>query len=716
MGTMDKIRQTSPIILAVIAVLFIGFMVISDLDLGSLSSRSDRSMAVVGTVNGEDILYTDFEKRVEQMMEQQRTQMGPDAEIDDEPIRQQVWNQLVERALLRQQAEKLGITVTDAEVRETILENPPAEWRQSFTDPKTGEFNRQGYVQLMQNPALISQLTQDPEVIANFPKNLLMFEDYIRDSRLQQKIQEAVAATVSALPNTYLQQQYKVANSSADVSYIAINTSTISDQDVQVSDSEVEKFYEKNKAYYKQKPARQIKYVAIPLQASSADSASAQKKITRLAERLRGAGSLATRDSVFDDAVSDLNGEVHDFKLVKDIDPMKYAYLSNVPDMEVVGPVRLADGVYFFRADGRRSGSSESEVVKAAHILIKFNDNKDSAKAEATRILGLVKGGEDFAKAAGQYSTDGSAQRGGDLGYFTRGEMVKPFADAAFAATPGSIVGPVESEFGYHIIKVEDKKSEELKFTEIRIAPTMSSATRNQALALANRMKMQIEEGKSFDAVAKEAKLEPALSGFFQSSTPALGSSKLSLFAFESEKGAVAEPTTIKQLGVVLAQVSDVRTEGIKPLEDMKEEIRARLIRQKKLDKIKAKAEDIQRKIAAAGSFAAAKAMDSTLAIATASVKDNGQVPGLGMESAFTSSAFRLPLNKVSEPIRGERAYFVMQVTNRTDANMAGFEAQRPDLYKAQIDRMKNSAYYIWMNSAKEHAKIEDNRMSLYRM
>ncbi len=714
MGTMDKIRQTSPIILAVVAVLFIGFMVVSDMDLGTTMSQSDRTKAVIGSVNGHKILYSEFESRVEQYMERQRNQMGPDAEIDDEPIRQQVWNQMVEEILLRQEAEKLGISITDAEVSEILLDDPPAEWRQSFTD-STGHFNREVYLQLMTDPAKVSQFTKDPQAIANFRNQILMLEDYVRESRLQQKLQNAVAATVSALPPTYLQQQYQVANSSAEVSYIAVNTASVRDQDVQVSDAEVATYYNKYKDYFKQKPSRQLKYVALPLGPSKQDTASAEKKIKTLAEALRTTADKAQRDKIFDDAVIDYNGESNDFKLVKDIDPLKYSYLSNVPEMEVVGPVRLADGMYFFRVDGRRSGSNE--VVKASHILIKFNDNKDSAKAEANRIAGLAKGGEDFAALAGKYSTDmGSAQRGGDLGYFGKGQMVKPFEEAAFAATPGTITSPVESQFGYHIIKVEDKKSEELKFTEIRITPLMSTATRNQTIALANQIKQQIEEGQPMDSVAKRSGFETSMTGFFQRTSPALGSTSLTLFAFDSDMGAVSNPMTLKRIGVVVAQLSDVRTEGIKPLEDMKEEIRARLIRQKKLDKVKAKAEEVHRKVAAAGSIEAAKALDSTLGVETITVKNNGQVPGLGMEPAFTTAAFSTPVNKLSEPIRGERAYFIMQVKNRTEANMAGFDAQRKDIYQAQLDRLKNSAYYMWMNTVKENAEIEDNRLRVYNM
>jgi peptidyl-prolyl cis-trans isomerase C len=93
------------------------------------------------------------------------------------------------------------------------------------------------------------------------------------------------------------------------------------------------------------------------------------------------------------------------------------------------------------------------EEVRARHILV---ESEDEAKAAAAR----VKGGEDFAKVAGELSKDpGSKTDGGDLGFFTKDRMVEPFAEAAFKLQPGQVSEPVKSQFGWHVIKVEDKRT-----------------------------------------------------------------------------------------------------------------------------------------------------------------------------------------------------------------------------------------------------------------
>jgi parvulin-like peptidyl-prolyl isomerase len=100
------------------------------------------------------------------------------------------------------------------------------------------------------------------------------------------------------------------------------------------------------------------------------------------------------------------------------------------------------------------------ERVHARHILVKFESGNDESRAAAEKKLaGLaaqVKAGESFALLAIEHSEGPSGQKGGDLGYFERGQMVQEFDEVAFGAEPGSIVGPVETQFGLHLIKVEE--------------------------------------------------------------------------------------------------------------------------------------------------------------------------------------------------------------------------------------------------------------------
>lgn len=146
------------------------------------------------------------------------------------------------------------------------------------------------------------------------------------------------------------------------------------------------------------------------------------------------------------------------------------------------------------------------EERRARHILVESED-------EAKKVAARVKGGEDFAKVAAEVSKDpGSGKEGGDLGYFTRDRMVKEFADAAFAAKPGDIVGPVKSQFGWHVIKVEDARTKPLPtFDEVKTQiDTYLGQKAQQDLIVALREKAKIERLDKPETPATPAAPAPA--------------------------------------------------------------------------------------------------------------------------------------------------------------------------------------------------------------
>ena len=139
--------------------------------------------------------------------------------------------------------------------------------------------------------------------------------------------------------------------------------------------------------------------------------------------------------------------------------------LKKLIDDEVAPKVMLSDSEIRAFYDNNPQAFKQPERVKASHILIKVDPEADaSQKAEAKKkidsIQAKVQKGEDFGALAKKYSEGPSASKGGDLGYFARGQMVKPFEDATFALKPGEVSGVVETKFGYHLIKVTDKKPE----------------------------------------------------------------------------------------------------------------------------------------------------------------------------------------------------------------------------------------------------------------
>jgi peptidyl-prolyl cis-trans isomerase D len=230
MGTLERIRSVSPYFLALFAILFVGFMVISDLDFGTLMRQGDNyQTAVLATINGDEILYKDFEEKVREQVEQRRAQMGEnETEINEEQIRLQVWDQMINEILVKQEADKIGLHVSNAELLDIMLENPPDYLQNAFKD-SAGNFQRQFYLDVVTNPdGIYSRLPQSMseqekrDYINNWKKDLLRIQNEI----LKQKLYESLAGVVNTSngfvsPN-FAEQKFVDEKGTASAIYILI--------------------------------------------------------------------------------------------------------------------------------------------------------------------------------------------------------------------------------------------------------------------------------------------------------------------------------------------------------------------------------------------------------------------------------------------------------------------------------------------------------------
>jgi parvulin-like peptidyl-prolyl isomerase len=723
MGTFERIRKISPYALVAFAIIFVAFMVASDADISNLLRQGqDYRTAEVARINGKKILYKDFEERVREQIEQARKQ-NPEGnlDVDEAQIRKSLWTEIVEETLVEQEAEKLGITVTDDEILDVLIDNPPDYLRKPFTD-SAGNFQRQTYLEIITNPDIIyrrlpNTISQEEKrrIVEQFKLDLINIEKFLRKEKLQNGIRTFVAIASSFASPSYAAEKYINDNSIADARAIFFDIKEIPDDKVKVSEEEIKKYYEENKQYFPDKPRRKLKYAIFKLVPSHQDSMVTMKNINKFYEELQKLTDIEERGKLFQRKFSEFNGEISDFKLAKDL-PMQLApYITTIPVGQVVGPIQSSDGTYFIRLEEVRSG--QNEVVKASHILIEFGNNKDSALKVAKDILKRAKSGEDFASLAKTYSEDkGSAINGGSLGYFGKGMMVKPFEDDCFAAKVGEIVGPVETQFGYHIIKVEDKKSDEYKYSFIKFVPQISRNTERIINRNAKMLKQKVEDGVNFDSAAKEFNVQARTTDFFERTRSVLGSNYLTALAFEGKVGAVLEPFELKNQGVIVAQIIDERKGGFVPLEDLRERIKFTLMKRKKLDILEKKAQEVYQKVKNLGTLANVRQFDSTLNYQEwLDLKNNGFIPGFGQDWGFTAKVFLLPENKISEPFRGERGYYIIEVFRKVVPDEVSVKNEKRKTLQTIISNWRQSAYLMWFNKIKENADIKDYRSKFYR-
>lgn len=726
MGIISRMRDISPYVLVIFVVSFIAFMVASDANIGTILNSSSNG-SVVGTINGEEISYQEFELRVKEQADMQR-QQNPQAEVDENIIRQAVWDQFVEETLIRQAGKSAGIKVTQDEVLDIMLDSPPEYLTRNFTD-STGTFNRQAYLDVMTNPDIIAQNiaagkkagmipeSVDPaEEVAKFKNSLLKIEEFMYKSRLLEHFRRASGTAASIVSPTFLKNKYVNESATFDMDYIHFNVNNVDAKTIgKPTDQELQAEYELVKEFTKQKPARKIKYVTFPLEPSKDDTLQASKKIARIQKSIAEAMTPEAKLAAFDQYFAEYSGTQLDYQPVKKLAPDVSAILGTAKQGDVIGPITLQSGTFIYKVDSLRSGVTE--LVKASHILINFGSNKDSAKAFASQILSRAKKGEDFAVLAKEYSQDpGSKDRGGEYDYFPKGQMVKPFEDACFNNAPGSIVGPVETDFGYHIIKVSDKISDEIKYSEIMINVSMTMNTKKQLRRDALSFKQQLEDGQNIESLAKTLKKNVVETMFFDTQMPVLGSQSLTSFAFSNDVGAISEPLELKFYGIVVAQITGKREAGLRPFEDMKEELAQKVIFKKKMNILKSKANSIYQKIKSSDRLFAISQIDPTIEVKTAAkVRNNGLVNGVGNEPALTQKALLATLNKINEPIPGDNGWYIYQVIQRTDADMKAFPKTKKDLQMTLSTQAASSAYSQWFNALKDKADIQDFRGKLFR-
>jgi peptidyl-prolyl cis-trans isomerase D len=249
--------------------------------------------------------------------------------------------------------------------------------------------------------------------------------------------------------------------------------------------------------------------------------------------------------------------------------------------------------------DDRKDRYDVPEQARARHVLVQVAkdapaDAVAAAEAEANAALERLRAGEDFAKVATELSDDaGSKADGGDLGFFRRGQMVKPFEDAAFALGPGELGGPVRSDFGFHVIRLEEKRAAELRTYEAvreELAREIlgGEAGRSAARAQAEALAAAVRGGRSVEDAAREAGLTLERSGWLRRRpdgyVPSLGAApELLAVAFTLEPGQSSD--RIFEVGekLALVQLLERREPGAEEIDPVVEAER-RSLEQRKLD------------------------------------------------------------------------------------------------------------------------------------
>ncbi|KAA2219710.1 peptidylprolyl isomerase [Maribacter flavus] len=706
MAVLENIRKRTTVLILIIGLALFAF-VISGVFTSSNFGAGGKIGSSVAEINGKEISIDEFRQKVETASQR----MGPT--VSSMQTMNQVWDQEVRRSILEEQFEDLGIGIEQDQIVDFLrttgyAQNPEFQNENGVFDPN--RFRSTVLDWKNNNPAQYDFWLQTEKEIVQMAKEQTYFD----------LIKAGVGATLKEG-----ELDYKLANEKMDIRYVRVPYSSIPDSTITVTKSEISAYVNEHKDDFKQDPARDIQFVYFSEKPSDEDDLAVKEAITKLLD-----------DTVEYNAQTDRNDTIAGFRNTQDMEAFLdrnsdikfdtiYKAKKNLPSSvadtlfalnvgEIYGPYKDAGSYKVSKMMGRRPNGS----VKASHILIAYEGatranpevtrTKEEAEKEATRLLAEAKkSGVVFAELARDNSDGPSAPNGGDLGYFQQGTMVPAFNDFAFGNDVGTI-GMVETDFGFHVIKVDDKE-DLVQIATLSREVTASEETTNKLFTDATKFEMEtIADESAFSEIAQKSEyLVRPVNKIKQldENLPGLGAQRAIVqWAFNED----TEVGDIKRFnindGYAIVQLTGIYKEGLMSAEDASATVLPIIRKERKAAQIMA---------ANQGKDMNAIASDNNTTVSTASALTvkSPTIPGAGSEPVIVGTAYGMKEGETSGLLEGNTGIFKIEVTKKTEAPKLDNYATYANTLKTNSANRVNSDVY---NALKESSEIEDKRATFY--
>lgn len=705
MAVLEKIRKRTTVLILIIGLALFAF-VISGVFTSS-NFGGEKVGSSVAEINGEDISIDEFRQEVEIASRR----MGPTP--SSMQVVNQVWENKIRKTILGEQFEDLGIGIEQDQIVDFLrttgyAQNPEFQNENGQFDPN--RFKQTVADWKVNNPPQYEAWLQTENEIIQMAKEQTYFN----------MVRAGVGATLKEG-----ELDYKLANEKMDIRYVRVPYTSIPDSTITVTKSEIANYVKNHKEEYKQEPARDLQYVYFEEKPSEADDMEIKEAITKLMDDTVEYNSQTDRNdtikgfrnatdmAAFLDRNSDTKFDTI-FKAKKDLPSSVADTLMTLNVGELYGPYKDGGSYKISKMMGRKSNGS----VKASHILLSYegatranpevNRTKEEAETKANELLKEArKSGVVFSELARDNSDGPSAPSGGDLGYFQEGVMVPKFNDFAFSNGIGTI-GLVETDFGFHVIKIDDKQDVvQLATMSREILP--SEETINTLFTNATKFEMAtIEDESSFSELAKKEEyvVRPVNKiKALDENLPGLSNQRnIVQWAFNSD----TEVGDIKRFninnGYAVVQLTGSYAEGVMSPEDASVLVLPIIRKERKAAQIMSanKGKDME-----------TIASDNSVTVSTASALTvkAPTIPGAGSEPVVVGTAYGLSQGETSDLIEGNTGVFKIEVVKKT-------EAPKLDNYSTYANTLKNSAgsrvNTAVYNALKEGATIEDKRATFY--
>ena len=705
-GIRDK---GAAIVIAVIALSLIGF-ILMDAKQGS-NKMFGSSSSNIGKVDGSSIELAEFNKRVNQLEAQEEQRSGAKTSASrSAEIREQIWNQVVAEKVFYAEAAKLGINFTAKELSSILSSNDkdnPLMQDPQMIDSSTGKLDQGKLKEALNNIRKAKGEQRD------------MIDAQMIEPQKLTSISTKYFALLSAsayYPSWMEESDKKDKISFANISYTGVAYTEIIDSTIKVSDAEIEKYVKNHKGLFKQEEGRKISYIVFS-QLPNAEDSSRTKNIVAA---LKNDFTTETNIKSFiarNTSVIEFDSNYLPKSKIKSI---AIDSISKLPVGSVFGPYVDKGNYVLAKILGTKT---IADSVKARHILIGTVNPQtgqpileDSiAKKRADSIFAVIKAGGDFGALAKRFSSDGSKDKGGDLGTFGYGIMVPEFNDFCFNKPVGSR-DVVKTQFGYHIIEVMSQKGTGNAYKIAFMAKEIlaSETTINNASLEATKISAEKDAKKLEALLQKKGIKKTTPNELIKENDTKIGqlleARQLVRWAFEAKTGDVSETFSIGDQFVV-AILDKIEKEGEQDAQTARPMAEGAVRNEKKTA-------EILKKIGTAPtleSAAAAYNKQVLTAGADSSITFNSVlINNIGQESKIIGASFNKEYQtRVSSPIIGKTGVYLIKV-NSIGTKTPDTPEVTVQMRTEHLTQLRNSATANWFDGLKKKASVTDNRSKFF--
>lgn len=728
MSVLESLRKRSGLLVTIVGLALFAFVLTGLFENSSTFGGGDNT---VGEIAGKTIEYPAFNAKVQEAIEnkKQNTQRASLPENETEEIIQQTWNQFINEEVMNKEYAKLGISVSDEELYDMMVDHPHPLLIRNLSDPQTGRINPAfaDPATGAPSPAKIREFTQ--AMSADQEKQWAQLENYIRQTHIIEKynllIKKGIYVTAAAVKRNHTAQ-----NTNATIQFVVKNYASTPDNTVTFTDEDLKAYYNAHQNEFKQETSRKIEYVSFDIYPSQEDKDAVNKEMLRIAENFKTL--KATEDSSFVIAESDTRMMDETFHTKGTLSPQIDSVMFNEAVGTVVGPYEENNAL---KVSKLIAVKNSADSAKVRHILISYAGSgvsetkltKTQAKATADSLMGLLKKGAKFNDFVEKYSDDSGKKmppdkkegedypgKGGDYGWLNaNSQFVESFKNAGLDNKKGTLL-VVESQFGYHIIEVLDAKGAQKKVQVATIEHKLEASSKTmQAIFLqASEFAGKNTTYDLFQQGVIDNKLNKRIADNIKESDkniPGVESARqLVRWAYENKKGTVSEP---KEFGnkYIVAVITDVREKGIADLEDVKEEVTAKVIKEKKAELF---TNEMSAAMAGGASIDALAAKLKLGVSKVANVNFNSSaLQGATNEAAVIGAITVQKLNTMSKPLIGKEGVFVVYVDSLSTAPVLTDYKQQQAQAMSQLQPRVDYEVY---DALKTNAKVVEHLFKFY--